>query len=184
MEKIELGRNEACHCGSGLKYKKCCLVEDSERIMAKSRQLFLESLIGDDEAFEPQLKAFHSMFPEVVEKDNRVFWLSEEDKKTKEPYMIVEYYCVDKKCDCNRVILGVIDGENKSEGTILSVGYAFDRNDPDPGPYIDPLNPITKEGRSSFPFIENMLNTDKAYVKRLKQHYDMVKKQELRNAYI
>ncbi|MFW2167769.1 SEC-C metal-binding domain-containing protein [Enterobacter cloacae complex sp.6722794] len=22
---MKLGRNEPCHCGSGIKYKKCCL---------------------------------------------------------------------------------------------------------------------------------------------------------------
>lgn len=25
---IKLGRNESCHCGSGKKYKKCCLDND------------------------------------------------------------------------------------------------------------------------------------------------------------
>jgi len=25
-----IGRNEPCHCGSGLKYKKCCLAKDEE----------------------------------------------------------------------------------------------------------------------------------------------------------
>ena len=25
-----LGRNEPCHCGSGKKYKKCCLEKDTE----------------------------------------------------------------------------------------------------------------------------------------------------------
>jgi|GEM_PF-1230013 len=28
--KIKLGRNELCHCGSGKKYKKCCLDRDTE----------------------------------------------------------------------------------------------------------------------------------------------------------
>ncbi len=26
----ELGRNDPCHCGSGHKYKQCCLVKDEE----------------------------------------------------------------------------------------------------------------------------------------------------------
>ncbi len=26
----ELGRNEPCHCGSGKKYKKCCLAKDTD----------------------------------------------------------------------------------------------------------------------------------------------------------
>lgn len=28
IKKIKLGRNELCHCGSGKKYKKCCLKKD------------------------------------------------------------------------------------------------------------------------------------------------------------
>lgn len=30
-KKKKLGRNESCHCGSGIKYKKCCLNEDIEK---------------------------------------------------------------------------------------------------------------------------------------------------------
>ena len=28
--QITLGRNEPCHCGSGKKYRKCCLAADEE----------------------------------------------------------------------------------------------------------------------------------------------------------
>ena len=28
--KKDLGRNEPCHCGSGRKYKQCCLSKDEE----------------------------------------------------------------------------------------------------------------------------------------------------------
>lgn len=28
MTKIKIGRNDPCHCGSGLKYKRCCLEKD------------------------------------------------------------------------------------------------------------------------------------------------------------
>ena len=31
----ELGRNEPCHCGSGRKYKRCCLQKDSERLRSE-----------------------------------------------------------------------------------------------------------------------------------------------------
>jgi hypothetical protein len=29
----EIGRNDLCHCGSGKKYKKCCLEKDKERVL-------------------------------------------------------------------------------------------------------------------------------------------------------
>jgi len=31
-----LGRNDACHCGSGRKYKHCCLDRDQDAARAKS----------------------------------------------------------------------------------------------------------------------------------------------------
>ena len=27
-KKVEIGRNDPCYCGSGKKYKKCCLLKD------------------------------------------------------------------------------------------------------------------------------------------------------------
>jgi hypothetical protein len=31
----QLGRNEPCHCGSGRKYKKCCLEDDASRLRSE-----------------------------------------------------------------------------------------------------------------------------------------------------
>jgi len=28
VKRVELGRNDPCHCGSGKKYKKCCIEKD------------------------------------------------------------------------------------------------------------------------------------------------------------
>ena len=96
--------------------------------------------------------------------------------QNREPLQIIEYFCADPACDCNRVIIGVLDREKPEQGTILSVGFAFDRKDPDAGPYIDPLNPLTDEGRGLYPIVENMLETDLDYIARLKRHYELVKK--------
>jgi hypothetical protein len=34
-EVPQLGRNEPCHCGSGRKYKKCCLENDAGRLRSE-----------------------------------------------------------------------------------------------------------------------------------------------------
>jgi hypothetical protein len=31
----QLGRNEPCHCGSGRKYKRCCLEKDADRLRSE-----------------------------------------------------------------------------------------------------------------------------------------------------
>ena len=30
VKNFDVGRNDPCHCGSGKKYKKCCLQKDSQ----------------------------------------------------------------------------------------------------------------------------------------------------------
>jgi hypothetical protein len=35
---MTLGRNEICHCGSGKKYKKCCLLSDEMSLAAAQRK--------------------------------------------------------------------------------------------------------------------------------------------------
>lgn len=42
----KLGRNDACHCGSGKKYKKCHMREDQERAKSLPPGVSLESLEG------------------------------------------------------------------------------------------------------------------------------------------
>jgi hypothetical protein len=32
--EVNLGRNDPCHCGSGKKYKQCCLAKDEEQARA------------------------------------------------------------------------------------------------------------------------------------------------------
>jgi hypothetical protein len=177
MRKI--GRNESCHCGSGQKYKRCCLEEDCEQALEQSRKRFINALLEDlfeDDDDATGLMAFNEFFPDIGEKEMRTFWANGREPQTHEPYVLIEFYCTAPKCDCNRVVLALGDGEDMEQGSILSVGFAFDRNDPEPGPYIDPLNTLTPEGKSVYPVIEKMLQSDFEYVARLKRHYDMVKK--------
>lgn len=49
MSKI--GRNDPCHCGSGKKYKKCCLSKDEELILEKIREA---ALINEGEPWEEE----------------------------------------------------------------------------------------------------------------------------------
>ena len=170
-----IGRNEACHCGSGLKYKKCCLEKESAQFLARSYQLFADAAREDMELNEIQIRPFHDFFPDEAEAENRVLWSRDRKPFKDEPFQLIEFYCADPKCDCNRVIVSAMDRMAPELGTILSVGYAFDRNDPDAGPYIDPINPVTEDGRSLYPAIADMFENDSEYVARLKRHYKMVK---------
>lgn len=167
----KLGRNGPCHCGSGRKYKKCCLSEDEAR-----RDLASLQEENDTQNDSSVLEPFYRYFPDLAEKEGRVLWALGKEPGRDAPFGLVDFYCTDADCHCNRVMIGVVDHAKNLFRTILSVNYAFDRNDPDAGPFIDPLNPITEEGRQLYPMIKEMLEMDGEYVERLKRHYQMMKK--------
>lgn len=130
---------------------------------------FLTAAVG-----EFHLERFVDHFPKTAEDETRFFWTAGRKVITDPPIALEDYYCVDPSCDCNRVMIGLRDLKRPNE-TIASISYAFDRNDPDPGPYIDPTNPCTALGREIFPMVEHTLTTDAEYVARLKRHYKMMK---------
>ena len=48
--EANLGRNDPCHCGSGKKYKQCCLVKDEEKARAARAKAAAEAPVADAEA--------------------------------------------------------------------------------------------------------------------------------------
>lgn len=46
---MKIGRNDVCHCGSGKKYKKCCLDADAESTSVSLQQPFQEADPTSDE---------------------------------------------------------------------------------------------------------------------------------------
>jgi hypothetical protein len=47
MNSLKIGRNDPCHCGSGLKYKKCCNAKDDA---ARSAELSAQAAARAQEA--------------------------------------------------------------------------------------------------------------------------------------
>jgi hypothetical protein len=47
------GRNEPCHCGSGRKYKQCCLEKDDARAAAERAALATEATSAPSETATP-----------------------------------------------------------------------------------------------------------------------------------
>ena len=48
--EANLGRNDPCHCGSGKKYKQCCLGKDEEKARAARAKAAAEAPVADAEA--------------------------------------------------------------------------------------------------------------------------------------
>lgn len=52
-KKGKIGRNDPCPCGSGLKYKRCCLLEDKIKIPSPSEELLKEEDLLPIIGFQP-----------------------------------------------------------------------------------------------------------------------------------
>jgi hypothetical protein len=48
------GRNEPCHCGSGRKYKQCCLEKDNAKTSAAMRKAATQTAKETTDTSEPQ----------------------------------------------------------------------------------------------------------------------------------
>lgn len=56
------GRNDICHCGSGKKYKKCCLDKDDQ--VSREAAVHTES--------NPDIQPTHEGIPEIIDEDNSI----------------------------------------------------------------------------------------------------------------
>lgn len=77
MAKQKIGRNETCPCGSGKKYKKCCLTKDEQenRELRKTPEQENEELYED---LPPQGSEFEDEYIQEYDEDDD--WLSDEDE--------------------------------------------------------------------------------------------------------
>ena len=53
----DLGRNDPCHCGSGRKYKQCCLAKDEAREREARAMAAAEAPAAQAETAKPQRQA-------------------------------------------------------------------------------------------------------------------------------
>jgi len=88
-------------------------------------------------------------------------------------YALLEAYCIDPECDCRRVILNVVS--RRGERIEATIGFGFDRDVEDAGPYLDPLNPQREHADEILELTEEVLLADEEYVARLERHYHLVK---------
>jgi hypothetical protein len=59
MDKNKINRNDPCYCGSGKKYKQCCLKKDSLRGLKKHTAKIIQS--GSTKEISPVEKYNHLM---------------------------------------------------------------------------------------------------------------------------
>jgi len=89
-------------------------------------------------------------------------------------YALLESYCADPDCDCRRVMLSIIE-ERRPSISLASISYAFDPDDPDAGPFLDPLNRQSRYAEALMRLVIEVVLSDPLYLTRLERHYAMTK---------
>ena len=78
------GRNQACHCGSGKKYKRCCLQHDEEMDLLAMRRANDPSFLYDDFAMEEDLaEVEHQIHQERLKALREIVSLDREMRSSK-----------------------------------------------------------------------------------------------------
>lgn len=119
---------------------------------------------------------FYIVEPELGAEETRVMHLfAEQDGLPAGTFDLLEHYCPDPDCDCRRVMLTVVREDDPTR-SLVSINYAFDRDDPPPGPSIDRMNPQSKHAETLLKLVKDAVLTNSGYLARLERHYALVKR--------
>ena len=119
---------------------------------------------------------FYVVEPELAGEETRVMHLlAEQDGLPVGTYGLLEHYCPDPDCDCRRVMLTVVEEDDPTH-SLASINYAFDRDDPMPGPFIDRTNRQTEHAETLLRLVREAVLVDPHYLARLERHYALVKR--------
>jgi hypothetical protein len=133
--------------------------------------------------------SFHLYFREIAEKETRTVTILREDNIVpKGSYGLIEMYCDDINCDCQRVFLEVYDWERRKSMAFIAYGWEskeFYRrwlrmDNPTAirelqGPILNPGSPQSKYAPAFLKIVKDVVLSDPAYIERLKRHYQIFK---------
>jgi len=107
---------------------------------------------------------FELLFSEIARQETRSLTLIGNQMPPASDYGLLESYCPDPECDCQRVILNIVSRNEQKQ--VATINYGFDRSAQDAGPFLDPLNPQSAFAGALLAVIAEHLETDRAYVLR------------------
>lgn len=132
---------------------------------------------------------FMTRFPELGARETRtISVMSPGGDVPMGEYAFQEWYCVDRTCDCRRVLLKVIPrlfpdrelatinfGWESEEFYAKDFGGSLEMAREVQGAALDPLNPQSGYAPAFLRLFRELLIPDREYVDRLARHYQMFK---------
>lgn len=179
----DVGRNDPCYCGSGKKYKKCCLPKNEQRLGSSVADA--DSTV-DDWGYE----LFGARFPDIAERETRNIIIMDSNPfdLPNGVYVFHEMFCREHSCDCRRVFFYVTSLPRHNVEAVVCYGwesagfYKKWYKDDDPkmiaemkGPALNFGSPHSMHAPAILEIVKNVLVKDPDYIDRLKRHYNMFK---------
>ena len=126
---------------------------------------------------------FGLFFRELAERETRAVTLTvpiQHDGRLVLPaneYGFEELYCVERKCDCRRVMINVLARHGRDHLATINHGFDPPTHDYDPSDqtFLDPLNRQSQWSQALLDMFMNLLLADPAYRQRLLRHYLLFK---------
>jgi hypothetical protein len=126
---------------------------------------------------------FFELFPESAEiKMRKISLLNDAFGLSKGTYVLVENYCIDKKCDCRKVMINVVQIDNKSK-ILGTIGFGWEdekyysewignkkNGQLMVGAYLEPGGIQTNNSKHCLDLVKNSLQ-DSHYVDLIKERY-------------
>lgn len=132
---------------------------------------------------------FYEQFRELALKETRSFTVFDgHPELPADEYGLVELYCDDEGCDCQRVMFEVLSRKRNKSVAYIAYGWEsadFYRHwtksgDPDIAlgmqePVLNELSPQSELAPALLTLVRDTILKDTAYVERLKRHYQLFK---------
>ncbi len=134
--------------------------------------------------------SFHEEFPDIAENETRSLIIYDDSELPDDTYIFTEAYCDEEDCDCRRVFFNVFSENTSNLLAVITYGwekrqYYIDwMGDNDPmaidalvGLGLNLSSAQSKLAPALMKKIEPVLKIDHSYVKRLKRHYRLFRKE-------
>ena len=124
------------------------------------------------------MNPFRLVFPRIAQDECRTLTPRGHGELADHTFLLDEFYCSEPGCDCRRVVLNVIDTDERRH--VATLNYGFDPPNPpwdeDGQLFLDPLNPQSASSAALLKLTRQTIEFDAAYPARLRRHYRMWKR--------
>jgi len=135
------------------------------------------------------VQGYFDIFPEKTRTELRTAIFEDGDADDLLPdgtFLFTEYFCTDRKCDCQRVLVKVFHTQSQfaPPKDVATISYSWNPSSDEtwgivnsgmPNPFLDPFHPQASYASELLDFWSEMIERDKVYASRIQRHYDEIR---------